>query len=80
MGYAAGRRGGNGPAVLNAADEVAVGAFLDRHISFPEITDVVAYALDAVPAASIRTLASALAADAAGRAAAAASILSRSTR
>ena len=80
MGYAAGRRGGNGPAVLNGADEVAVGAFLDRRISFPEITDVVAEALDAVPAASVRTLASALAADAAGRAAAAASILSRSTR
>lgn len=80
MGYAAGRRGGNGPAVLNAADEVAVVAFLDRRISFPEITDVVAEALDAVPAASVRTLASALAADAAGRAAAAASILSRSTR
>ena len=30
LGYEAGRRGGVAPAVLNAADEVAVGAFLER--------------------------------------------------
>jgi len=80
MGYATGRRGGNGPAVLNAADEVAVGAFLDRRIGFPEITDVVAEALDAVPATPIPTLAAALDADATGRAAAAESLASRSAR
>ena len=32
LGYAAGRRGGSAPAVLNAADEVAVAAFLDHRI------------------------------------------------
>ena len=80
MGYAAGRSGGNAPAILNAADEAAVAAFLARRIGFHEITEVVADALDAVPEAPIPTLASALAADAAGRVAAAKSIASRSAR
>jgi 1-deoxy-D-xylulose-5-phosphate reductoisomerase len=80
LGYSAGRRGGNAPAVLNAADEIAVAAFLARRIGFHEIAEVVAEALDAVPAAPIPTLASALAADAAGRMAAAEAIESRSVR
>jgi 1-deoxy-D-xylulose-5-phosphate reductoisomerase len=80
LGYEAGRRGGNGPAVLNAADEVAVAAFLDRRIRFTDIVDVVAGALDAVPPAPISTLADALAADAAGRAAATESIVRRLSR
>jgi 1-deoxy-D-xylulose-5-phosphate reductoisomerase len=80
MGYSAGRKGGNAPAVLNGADEVAVDAFLARRIGFHEITEVVADAVDVVPAAPIPTLASALAADAAGRAAAEESIASRFAR
>lgn len=48
LAYEAGRRGGTAPAVLNAADEVAVAAFLDGRIGFPDITDAVAAALDAV--------------------------------
>jgi 1-deoxy-D-xylulose-5-phosphate reductoisomerase len=80
MGYAAGRSGGNAPAVLNGADEIAVDAFLERRITFAEITEVVADALDTVPRAPIPTLAAALAADAAGRAAAAESVASRSVR
>ena len=80
MGYAAGRQGGNAPAVLNGADETAVAAFLARRIGFHEITEVVADALDVVPTAPIPTLASALAADAAGRVAAEESIASRSAR
>jgi 1-deoxy-D-xylulose-5-phosphate reductoisomerase len=41
LGYEAGRRGGTAPAVLNAADEVAVQAFLDGGIRFPDIFTVV---------------------------------------
>jgi 1-deoxy-D-xylulose-5-phosphate reductoisomerase len=41
----AGRRGGSYPAVLNAANEVAVRSFLDDRISFNRITDVVAQVL-----------------------------------
>lgn len=80
LGYEAGRRGGNGPAVLNAADEVAVGAFLDGHIGFTDIVDVVAGALADVPPAPITTLADALAADAAGRSAATELIARRASR
>ncbi len=38
----AGETGGTLPAVLNAANEVAVSAFLERHLSFPGIWETVA--------------------------------------
>jgi 1-deoxy-D-xylulose-5-phosphate reductoisomerase len=39
------RRMGTAPAVLNAANEVAVAAFLDRHVSFQEIPVLIEQAL-----------------------------------
>ncbi|HEX4084511.1 MAG TPA: 1-deoxy-D-xylulose-5-phosphate reductoisomerase [Chthoniobacteraceae bacterium] len=42
----AGERGGTLPAVLNAANEVAVAAFLDSRIPFPRIWQTVAHAMD----------------------------------
>ncbi len=45
LGYEAGRAGGSAPAVLNAADEVAVGAFLEERIPFLSIADVVSEVL-----------------------------------
>jgi 1-deoxy-D-xylulose-5-phosphate reductoisomerase len=42
----AGEEGGTLPAVLNAANEVAVSAFLDRKISFPRIWKTVATVMD----------------------------------
>jgi len=80
LGYEAGRRGGNGPAVLNAADEVAVAAFLDHRIRFTEIVEVASSALSTVPPAAILTLADALEADEAGRAAASEAIAERVSR
>jgi 1-deoxy-D-xylulose-5-phosphate reductoisomerase len=44
----AGREAGLAPAWLNAANEVAVGAFLDGRIRWPAIAEVVADTLDAV--------------------------------
>jgi 1-deoxy-D-xylulose-5-phosphate reductoisomerase len=44
----AGRTGGTAPTVLNAANEVAVGAFLDGRIRFLSIPDVVAATLESV--------------------------------
>ena len=41
LGYEAGRAGGSAPAVLNAADEMAVHAFLERRIGFTSIPVVV---------------------------------------
>ena len=45
----AGRTGGPYPVALNAANEVAVEAFLDREIQFLCIPDVIEEVLDAVP-------------------------------
>jgi 1-deoxy-D-xylulose-5-phosphate reductoisomerase len=42
----AGDTGGTLPAVLNAANEIAVSAFLDRKISFPRIWQTVAVVMD----------------------------------
>src|SRR5262249_45183740 len=46
----AGRAGGSAPCVLNAADEVAVGAFLDGRIRFTEIAAAVEDVLTDMPA------------------------------
>jgi 1-deoxy-D-xylulose-5-phosphate reductoisomerase len=46
LGYEAGRAGGTATAVLNAADEVAVKAFLEGQIRFVEISDVVGEVLE----------------------------------
>ncbi len=45
----AGEAGGTLPAVLNAANEVAVQAFLDRRIGFPKIWETVASVMDQTP-------------------------------
>ncbi|MGK9518033.1 1-deoxy-D-xylulose-5-phosphate reductoisomerase, partial [Salmonella enterica subsp. enterica] len=42
------RAGGTAPAVLNAANEVAVSAFLQRRIAFLAIPDVVRATLEAI--------------------------------
>jgi 1-deoxy-D-xylulose-5-phosphate reductoisomerase len=50
--YAAGRRGGTLPAVLNASNEVAVRAFLDRQLAFTDIVRVVERAMERVAVVS----------------------------
>ncbi|MGD2050900.1 MAG: 1-deoxy-D-xylulose-5-phosphate reductoisomerase [Acidimicrobiia bacterium] len=67
LGYRAGKEGGSAPAVLNAADEVAVAAFLDGRIAFPAIAAVVEATLDAVPSRPVTTVADALEVDAKAR-------------
>lgn len=47
VGVAAGRAGGTAPCVVNAADEVAVAAFLDGAIALGALPDVLARVLDA---------------------------------
>jgi 1-deoxy-D-xylulose-5-phosphate reductoisomerase len=49
----AGRAGGTAPCVLNAADEVAVAAFLDRRIPFTAIAAVIERVLEQMPARPI---------------------------
>lgn len=59
--------GGSAPAVLNAANEVAVHAFLDRTIRFPAIVETVAKVLDSHSPAAVESLDDALEWDAWGR-------------
>ncbi len=64
----AGRRGGTFPAVLCAADEVAIQHFLAGHLRFTHIARVIEDALAAHPGAANPTLDDILAADASARA------------
>ena len=46
LGVAAGRKGGTAPAAFNAANEIAVAAFLEGRIGFPRIANAIEYALE----------------------------------
>jgi 1-deoxy-D-xylulose-5-phosphate reductoisomerase len=59
----AGERGGTAPCAFNAANEVAVAAFLEGRLGFLEIADVVAETLAAVEGAPARDLDELVAAD-----------------
>ena len=50
LAYRAAADGGTAPVVLNATNEVAVAAFLDRRIGFTDIGDVVERSMDRLPA------------------------------
>jgi 1-deoxy-D-xylulose-5-phosphate reductoisomerase len=67
LAVAAGRAGGTGPATFNAANEVAVGAFLADGLDFLGIADVVAATLEESPAAPAEDLSQVLAAEADAR-------------
>jgi 1-deoxy-D-xylulose-5-phosphate reductoisomerase len=63
----AGERGGTAPCVFNAANEVAVAAFLDGKLPFLEIAHAVADALEAADGAPARDLEDLVVADEAAR-------------
>jgi len=63
----AGRAGGTAPTVLNAADEVAVAAFLAERIPFTAIPAVIERVLEEMPAASVSHFDDLFAADAEAR-------------
>ncbi len=67
LAYRAGRTGGVAPAVFNAADEVAVQAFLDGRLGFLGIPDVLERTLDRVVADEPASVEEVLAADAEAR-------------
>jgi 1-deoxy-D-xylulose-5-phosphate reductoisomerase len=54
---------GTAPAMLNAANEVAVAAFLERRIRFPEIASIIDAVLNAEAAVAVECLDTVLAAD-----------------
>ncbi|KQN65735.1 1-deoxy-D-xylulose 5-phosphate reductoisomerase [Duganella sp. Leaf61] len=64
------RAGGTAPALLNAANEVAVQAFLDRQIGFRQIDRVIAQVVEQLPHGAADSIEAVMAQDAAARAAA----------
>jgi 1-deoxy-D-xylulose-5-phosphate reductoisomerase len=56
LAYRAATAGGDAPATLNAANEVAVAAFLDGRLSWRGIADVVGEVLDAHEAGNVATI------------------------
>jgi 1-deoxy-D-xylulose-5-phosphate reductoisomerase len=67
LAYQALIAGGTSPAVLNAANEVAVDAFLNRRIAFHEIPEIIEAVLRAIPAEEVTSLEVVLDADARAR-------------
>ncbi|MGD8600557.1 MAG: 1-deoxy-D-xylulose-5-phosphate reductoisomerase [Gemmatimonadota bacterium] len=67
LGVEAGGRGGCAPAVYNAGNEIAVEAFLQGRVRFPEMADVVSEAMEEVGSDVVRDLNDVIAADSAAR-------------
>jgi 1-deoxy-D-xylulose-5-phosphate reductoisomerase len=67
LGVSAGRAGGTMPAAFNAANEVAVHAFLSGQIGFGEIAGVIETVLTRIEAAALPTLEAVRAIDASAR-------------
>ena len=67
LAYRALREGDSAPATLNAANEIAVQAFLDGVIGFTMIPKVIGSVMDLLPIVKLASLADVLAADSAAR-------------
>lgn len=70
LAWAAMRAGGSAPCILNAANEIAVAAFIAGQAGFLDIDAIVAETLAMVPSGGVATLDEVMAVDAAARAAA----------
>jgi 1-deoxy-D-xylulose-5-phosphate reductoisomerase len=80
LARAAGIAGGTAPCILNAANEVAVHAFLGQRLSFLGIADVIEGTLERLPATPVRAFESLYDADRQARAIAAELVEARSER
>jgi 1-deoxy-D-xylulose-5-phosphate reductoisomerase len=67
LAYRALQMGGTAPAVLNAADEVVIQAFLDRRISFSTIPEIIERTLNSYEVQPADCLESVMTADSWGR-------------
>jgi len=77
LGYEAARHGGTAATILNAANEVAVEAFLGERIRFTDIAEVIEETLSRQPAREADSLATVLADDQAARSLAREQVASR---
>src|SRR5690606_526553 len=67
LAYQALKSAGSAPAVLNAANEIAVAAFLEGGLPYRRIADVIGATLDKIPQAAVTDLQSVMVADARAR-------------
>ncbi len=67
LAYEAMQQGGTASAILNAANEIAVDAFLNKHLKFTAIASVVEKTMQAVSSETVTSLEQVLAADAEAR-------------
>ncbi|MBN2700547.1 MAG: 1-deoxy-D-xylulose-5-phosphate reductoisomerase [Methylothermaceae bacterium] len=67
LAFEAARGGGTAPALLNAANEVAVAAFLERRIPFTGIAAIIERTMETIPVSTVQDLDGVLAADAEAR-------------
>ena len=67
LAYEALAQGGSAPAIMNAANEVAVAAFLCGELPFSEVINVIEEAMQALPSTKMTGLADVMEADARGR-------------
>ena len=63
LAYEAGKAGGAAPCILNAANEVAVGAFLAGHLTYMQIAECVETVLEHQPGGKLESLEAVLTAD-----------------
>lgn len=70
LAYRALRAGGTAPALMNAANEIAVEAFLEKRIAFLDIPRLIGEVLDKLPQTAVNVLDDVLLADAQARVAA----------
>lgn len=68
LAYQVGRTGGSAPAVFNAADEIAVEAFLDGRLPFLGIVELIERTLSKIPTVELSSVPDVLAIDAEARA------------
>ena len=80
LAYEAAEKGGVHSIALNAADEIAVEAFLDRRISFPGIPRTIEEVLERTPESHPETIAGVLEADSQARERAREAVASAATR
>ena len=59
--------GGTAPSLLNAANEEAVQAFLDKRIIFTQITEIIAFVMDTITTKAVKELETVFEADSLGR-------------
>ncbi|NOR51724.1 MAG: 1-deoxy-D-xylulose-5-phosphate reductoisomerase [Gammaproteobacteria bacterium] len=63
LAYEALNAGGTAPAILNAANEIAVAAFLERRLGFMDISEVVEKSLEQLPVSPVSDLGALLSVD-----------------